>query len=67
MDRFNFISLPQGVQVHGNNILFPVEQVEVSTCSRISQGQLAPVARPATLAEKALLRKRFCGFGVHAA
>ena len=38
-----------------------VEKVEASTFSRISQGQLAPAARPAVLAGKALLRKRFCG------
>ena len=29
--------------------------------------QHARVARPAAVAGKALLRKRFCGFGVHAA
>jgi len=28
--------------------------------------QHARVARPATVIRKALLRKRFCGFGVHA-
>jgi len=29
--------------------------------------QRARVAQPASIAGKALLRKRFCGFGVHAA
>jgi len=54
-------------RIAGGSLLQSVKKVAECHFFEFSHSVLAPAARPAPHAGKALLRKRFCGFAAHVA